>query len=64
MKSIRTRMLTTEVGETRPIASTLPRMAFKRLDEAAEFIGTTKAVLIRRAVCRYLQEMEEKRVGA
>ncbi len=59
-----TKLRTSEVGETRPIASTLPRKAFERLDEAAEFIGTTKAVLIRRAVCRYLQDMEEKRVGA
>lgn len=64
MKSIRHRMVTTEVGDTRPIASSLPAAVYERLDNAATFIGTNKAVLVRRAVCKYLQEMEERRVGA
>jgi hypothetical protein len=61
MKSMRRPLVRDELSETVPIASSLPRRVFKRLDDAAEFIGVTKAVLIRRAVCRYLQDMEERR---
>jgi hypothetical protein len=62
MKSMRRPLVRDELSETVPIASSLPRRVFERLDDAAEFIGVTKAVLIRRAVCRYLQDMEERRI--
>lgn len=62
MKSIRHRMLTTEVGDVRPIASSVPKGVYERLDDAASHVGVTKAALIRRAVCKYLQEMEERRI--
>ena len=61
MKSPRHRVLTTEVGDVRPIASSLPVSVYERLDENAGFVGVGKAALIRRAVCKYLQEMEELR---
>jgi hypothetical protein len=62
MKSMRHPLVRDELSATVPIASSLPRRIFERLDDAAEFIGVTKAVLIRRAVCRYLQDREERRL--
>lgn len=56
-----TRPLSTETGDVRPIASSLPAGIYERLDDAANLVGVTKAAIIRRAVCRYLQDMEEKR---
>lgn len=60
MKSMRRPLARDDNAEVMPIASSLPRAVFARLDDAAEFVGVTKAVLIRRSVCRYLQEMEER----
>ncbi len=60
MKSQRVRLVTTERGDVRPIASNVPVSIYTRLDAAADHIGVPKAAIIRRAVCRYLQEMEEE----
>ena len=67
MKSMRARpvrLVTDESPETRQIATSLPWLVYERLDDLAEFIGAPMAVIVRRAVCKYLQEMEEKRAGA
>jgi len=58
MKSMRRPIITDEQAEVRPIASSLPRLIYRRLDDAAEHAGVTKAVLIRRAVCLYLEKIE------
>lgn len=63
MKSIRATIRSTETGDVRPIASSIPAAVYERLDDAAGHVGVTKAALIRRAVCKYLQEMEERRAG-
>lgn len=61
MKSMRRPIITDETAEVRPIASSLPRLIYERLDDAAQHIGVTKAVLIRRAVCLYLENVEAKK---
>lgn len=64
MKSIRTRVLTTEVGDVRPIASSLLAPDYDRVEKLVQHIGTTKAVFVRRATLKYAQEMEERMLSA
>jgi predicted DNA-binding protein len=40
----------------------LPRLVFERLEDASQFLGVPKSVLIGRAIGKYLQEMEERRL--
>jgi predicted DNA-binding protein len=64
VKSMRRPIITDEAAEVRPIASSLPRLIYQRLDDAAELAGVTKAVLIRRAVCLYLEKIETQRIAS
>ena len=64
MKSMRRPIARNDNADVMPISSSLPNLVFHRLEDAANAIGVTKAMLIRRAVCRYLQDMEQQRIAS
>jgi predicted DNA-binding protein len=62
MKAMRRFITRDDSAETMPIASSLPRAVFKRYEKLAGDIGVPKATIFRRAVCKYLQDMEERQL--
>lgn len=63
MKSMRRPIARDDNAETLPIASSLPRSVFLRMERLCDEVGITKAMFFRRAACKYIQEMEERRLG-
>jgi predicted DNA-binding protein len=62
MKAMRRFIKRDDSAETMPIASSLPRTVFERYEKLAGDIGVPKATIFRRAVCKYLQDMEERQL--